>query len=124
MARPRKEIDQKTFEKLCALQCTKEEICDFLDVTEKTLNGWCKREYGEGFSLVFSKKRNKGKVSLRRTQWKLAEKNATMAIFLGKQYLGQSDKQEVHIAEHDTDDGFIAALNGTAKEDWNDGDGE
>ena len=27
-------------------------------------------------------------------QWKLAEKNATMAIFLGKNYLGQRDSIE------------------------------
>lgn len=30
MGRPRKEIDQKQFESLCALQCTKVEICAFL----------------------------------------------------------------------------------------------
>ena len=30
-------------------------------------------------------------MSLRRTQFKLAEKNPTMAIWLGKQYLGQRD---------------------------------
>ena len=36
-----------------------------------------------------------GKASLRRTQFKIAEKgNANMAIFLGKQYLGQTDKAE------------------------------
>ena len=34
-------------------------------------------------------------MSLRRTQFKLAEKNPTMAIFLGKQYLGQRDNIEV-----------------------------
>jgi hypothetical protein len=33
-----------------------------------------------------------GLTSLRRTQFRLAEKNAAMAIFLGKNYLGQSDK--------------------------------
>ena len=32
MARPLKEISQKDFEKLCGLQCTKEEICGFFDV--------------------------------------------------------------------------------------------
>lgn len=34
MARPRKEIDQKNFESLCGLQCTKEEICGCFDVTD------------------------------------------------------------------------------------------
>lgn len=95
MARPKKNIDQKLFENLCGLQCTKEEICEALEVTGKTLDRWCNETYSEGFSQVFSKKRNKGKISLRRNQFKLAEKNATMAIWLGKQYLGQRDEQYI-----------------------------
>ena len=92
MARPKKKISQKQFESLCAIQCTKEEICHVLGVTEKTLNNWCKETYGVGFSLVFSKKRALGKASLRRNQWKLAEKgNSTMQIWLGKQILKQSE---------------------------------
>lgn len=68
------------------------------------------------FSDVFNLKRSAGKVSLRRSQFKMAETNPTMAIWLGKQYLGQRDnmRQEVKI----TDDGFLAALAATAKEDW------
>lgn len=95
MARPRKEIDQKNFESLCGLQCTLEEICGFFDVTDKTLDSWCKRTYGHSFSEVFRQKRGAGKISLRRAQFRLAEKNANMAIWLGKQYLGQKD--EVHM---------------------------
>lgn len=91
MARPLKEIDKKQFENLCGLQCTKEEICGWFDVTDKTLENWCKRTYKAGFSEVFRQKRGLGKISLRRHQWRLAEKNANMAIWLGKQYLGQSD---------------------------------
>ncbi len=91
MARPRKEIDQKQFESLCGLQCTKEEICGFFNVSEKTLNSWCKRTYKQGFSLVFQQKRGKGKISLRRSQFRLAEENSTMAIWLGKQYLNQRE---------------------------------
>lgn len=96
MARPRKEIDQNNFENLCGLQCTKEEICSFFDVTDKTLERWCKRTYKAGFSEVFRQKRGKGKISLRRNQFRLAEKNANMAIWLGKQYLGQVDKIETN----------------------------
>ena len=33
-----------------------------------------------------------GFISLRRKQFELAEKSPAMAIFLGKQYLGQTDK--------------------------------
>lgn len=89
--RPKKEIAQDQFEKLCGLQCTLEEICGWFDVTDKTLDRWCKETYGESFSEVFAKKREAGKISLRRSQWRLAEKSAAMAIFLGKNYLGQKD---------------------------------
>lgn len=93
--RPKKQIDQKQFENLCKLQCTEEEICSFFDVTDKTLARWCNETYGgKKFSEVFREKRELGKISLRRKQWQLAEKNATMAIFLGKQFLGQTDKVE------------------------------
>ncbi len=91
MARPLKKIDQKAFEKLCGLQCTLEEICGYFDVTDKTLRSWCRRTYGRGFSEVFSQKRGNGKISLRRCQFRLAEKNANMAIWLGKQYLDQRE---------------------------------
>ena len=91
MARPLTEIDKKQFENLCGLQCTKEEICGFFEVTDKTLENWCRRTYNAGFSEVFRQKRGKGKISLRRSQFRLAEKNANMAIWLGKQYLGQRD---------------------------------
>ena len=93
-------IDKRQFENLCGLQCTLLEICDFFDVEDDTLNSWCKKTYGTTFSEVFKRKRGKGQISLRRMQWKLAEKNAAMAIFLGKQYLGQKDKIEY------TDDGM------------------
>lgn len=91
MGRPQKEIDQTQFEKLCGLQCTKEEIAGWFDCSEDTIENWCHKTYDESFSAVFSKKREAGKISLRRSQWRLAEKSAAMAIFLGKNYLGQSD---------------------------------
>lgn len=34
---------------------------------------------------------------MRRSQWRLAEKNANMAIWLGKQYLDQKDIVEQNI---------------------------
>ena len=93
--RPKKEIDKKTFEGLCGIQCTKSEVCAVIGVTDKTLEKWCREEYGMGFSDVFAEKREIGKVSLRRMQMRLAEKNASMAIFLGKNYLGQKDTADV-----------------------------
>lgn len=117
MARPRKEIDKKQFEGLCQLQCTQEEMCGFFDVDDVTLNSWCKRTYKMRFSEVFKLKRGTGRISLRRNQWRLAETNAAMAIFLGKQYLGQSDNPVVD-QDNVEDDGFLKALSGSAADDW------
>jgi len=89
--RPRKEIDKRQFEALCSIQCNKEEICSVLDCGEKTLTAWCEREYGVGFCDIYKIKSAGGKASLRRYQFELAKRNASMAIFLGKQYLGQKD---------------------------------
>ena len=94
-------INQSTFENLCGIQCTEDEISSVLSISPDTLNRWCKQTYGKNFADVFKEKRGLGKVSLRRTQWKLAEKNVTMAIWLGKQYLGQRDSfpDEVNYTE-------------------------
>lgn len=117
MGRPKKEIDKKQFENLCGLQCTLEEICGWFGVTDKTLDSWCKRTYHASFSEVFKQKRGLGKISLRRSQWRLAEKSATMAIWLGKQYLGQRDQVDVNMPGNAVkDDALSASLRELAKE--------
>ena len=82
---------KEQFEKLCYMLCTEAEICSFFDVTDKTLSGWCKRVYGCGFSDAYKKYSAGGYISIRRNQLELSKKSAAMAIWLGKQYLGQRD---------------------------------
>ena len=99
--RPTKDFDKKAFMDLVGLGCTQEEICWFFrDEDGKvanidTLTRWCKREFGVTFQEYF---RQNGcmalKIKLRRNQFKLSEKNAAMAIFLGKNYLNQKDSVE------------------------------
>lgn len=114
--RPKKMIDQKMFETLCGIQCTKDEICDVLDIDEKTLTRWCKDTYKMGFSDIHKKKSAVGKMSLRRSQFKLAEKSAVMAIFLGKNYLGQKDTIEQNFEDKDgIINDLIGALNNAKK---------
>ena len=48
--------------------------------------------YGGTFEEVYARFADVGLVSLRRSQFALAKKSASMAIFLGKNYLGQSDR--------------------------------
>lgn len=91
--RPRKEIDQHTFERLCEVQATLEEIAHVLNVSEDTIERWCKRTYELGFADTYKKFSAWGKTSLRRYQFEAAKKgNPTIQIWLGKQYLGQTDK--------------------------------
>lgn len=100
MGRPQVNIDRETFEKLCVLQCTKQDIANWFECSEDTIERWCKREYNQSFAVTFAQKREKGKVSLRRMQWQSAEHGSvTMQIFLGKQYLGQKDHQEIAVSD-------------------------
>lgn len=97
--RPRIEINNEQFKKLCELHCTKEEIAGFFNCTEETIDNYCKREHGESFLVVFKKLSAGGKMSLRRYQFELAKHNASMAIFLGKNLLGQTDNTEINQSE-------------------------
>lgn len=99
--RPKIEFDTKAFVDLVGLGCTQEEICwYFRDETGKpanidTLTRWCKRTFGMTFQEYFKQNGFMAlKIKLRRNQFKLSEKSAAMAIFLGKQYLGQRDVVE------------------------------
>ncbi len=75
------------------IQCTTKETAAFLRVAENTLLTFLK-ENPEARD-AYEAGKNFGRLSLRRKQFRLADTNAAMAIFLGKNLLGQSDKQEI-----------------------------
>lgn len=121
--RPEVKIDKKIFENLCELWCTEREIAHAFGCSVDTLNKWCKKTYKNerGKSMTFSDVRLKyadaGKVSLRRYQMNLAKRDARMAIFLGKNELGQSDYVAAQRPVDDTkDDALSAALRELAQE--------
>lgn len=91
MGRPRIDINKDEFEKLCFMQCTKEEIAGFFNCSDDTIEKFCARTYNDTFTAIFKIKSQGGKISLRRSQFNLAKTSAAMAIWLGKQYLGQRD---------------------------------
>ena len=104
--RPHIEIDKDQFEKLCSLQCTKEDIAGWFNVSEDTIERFCGREYNENFAVVFSKKRVPGLISLRKAGFDLAKKNAAVHIFYAKNYLGMKDNYSID----SKDEGQLAAL--------------
>lgn len=99
--RPPIEFDKKLFSDLISIGCDEAEICwMFRDDTgkpasEDTLSRWCTRTYGMNFAEY--RKQNglmRLKIQLRKNQLELSKKSAAMAIFLGKNYLGQKDSVE------------------------------
>jgi hypothetical protein len=105
--RPHAVIDWETVDKLCMLHCKGEEIADIIKVDYDTLNLACKREKKKGFTDYYKEKSSTGKLSLRRRQYTAAvdEGNTTMLIWLGKQWLGQTDKKEF---DHTSSDGSMS----------------
>lgn len=85
------EVGEEIVRKLAAVMCTEEEIACVLDVTVEVLHN---RLNNSTFLECYKKGKEEGKASLRRTQFEIAKKNATMAIWLGKQYLAQKDSAE------------------------------
>lgn len=100
-------------EKLAGLQCTHAEMAAWFGCSTKTIQ----RHLKEDGTLAEAVDRGQGKglISLRRTQFRLSEKNAAMAIFLGKQYLGQSDKQDVNHGAQDSLGALLDAVNGRTR---------
>ena len=96
---PRKVIDMNLLEKLALIQCTDGEISAVLGISVDTLSD--REKDTPAFADIIKKGRLEGRKSLRRAQWAVAlgdkenKPNPTMLIWLGKQYLGQTDKQEV-----------------------------
>ena len=106
MARPPKtwtDADVRQFKQLCAIFCTKAEICQVMDVDPKTLNKlidanlrgepWREnRRTRLTFEEAWRFYSAQGRASIRRKQFELAmEGDKTMLIWLGKQQLGQCD---------------------------------
>src|ERR1700681_1125040 len=84
--RPKKFVDLELVEKLAHIQCTYGEIASTLGVSVDTL------QRNKDFAVVYKRGAEGGRKSLRRMQFESANKgNIAMQIFLGKQYLGQSD---------------------------------
>lgn len=89
MARPEAQIDLIELEKLCGMQCTDEEIAAFLGVSTRTIE---RRRKVKQFSEIMDRAKAKGRVSVRRSLFRLAAAgNIAAAIFLAKNLLGYRD---------------------------------
>lgn len=86
--------------KYAKLQCTDAELAAFLGIRLHTLRSLKQKD--ERVRKAIEDGRALGRISLRRVQYRLATVNPSMAIHLGKVYLGQKD---VTRHEHTGEDG-------------------
>ena len=108
--RPKVEFNIDDFVKLCEMQCTRKEMAGFFDCDENTLDKWIKEQFGVTYNVVFDRYRSKGLLSLRRSQFQLSEKNVAMAIWLGKQYLGQKDIMTFNSLDEGEEDALTKSI--------------
>lgn len=93
------------------MQCTRKEMAGFFDCSEEGLDNWVKATFdGQTYSTVFERFRSKGLLSLRRSQFQLSEKNVAMAIWLGKQYLGQKDIMTFNALDDGEEDALTKSI--------------
>ena len=93
-----KTVNWVEFDKLCQIQCTLTELAAWFKCSEDTIENIVKREKGMKFSEYYQQNRGVGKIALRRRQFQAAmDGDRTMLVWLGKQYLEQSDKIEQRI---------------------------
>ena len=90
MAKP-KLIDPKKVRMLASFGCTHIEIGKYFQVDESTIRKRYTKEYEAGKSEML--------LNLRKAQWKNALEMGSNAllIFLGKNYLGQTDKNQLDL---------------------------
>ncbi len=91
------------------LQATAEEVAGSFHVSVETLNARIMDHFGMTFTDLRKRCVGQAKLSLRRFQFKQAEKSTTMAIWLGKQWLGQKD--DIQLVQAPNHDLIISLLN-------------
>jgi hypothetical protein len=88
-----KHLDLTLIEGLAQIHCTDGEIASIVGVSHDTFQR--RKQDNPEFAEMLDKARANGKASLRRIQWHGAQNgSAAMAIWLGKQLLGQKDRHD------------------------------
>jgi precorrin-4 methylase len=88
VGRPKANVDPRLVEQLASIGCSMKEIAAACNCSVDTLE--------RNFAEQITKGRENGKTRLRKKQIEVAlAGNVTMLIFLGKNMLGQADKQEI-----------------------------
>jgi hypothetical protein len=89
------DINLREMEQLYSLHCTNEEVAGWFRISARTLQ---KKLRLPEYADAMQNGKAKGSISLRRLQWRSAEKlNPSMLQFLGKQILAQREVQPLEL---------------------------
>lgn len=118
--RKKYDIDWKVVDHFLTCGCTGTQVAAKIGIGPDCLYFRVKEEFGVDFSAYRQQKRSAGETLVKEAQFDEAvrKRNTSMLIWVGKQMLGQSEKQEV------THDGKvpvqIVSYNGKKLEPWTD----
>jgi hypothetical protein len=89
-------IELGELEKLCAMHCSDEDLAGWFHVSPRTIQN---RKKQAKFAEAMAAGRARGCIAVRREQVKILERgNAAMAIWLGRQWLGQKDVTPIEVS--------------------------
>lgn len=100
MGRPKIDIDWEEVGQLLIEGCKSVDIAHQLGIRDITLYDRCEKDLGIKYTEFSQEKRSKGDNLLRSVQFRTAmEGNTTMQVWLGKNRLGQKDKEQLDLAQ-------------------------
>ena len=88
------QIDWKKIDTMLGDLCSSIEVASALKISTEELNKAVMKKYRIDMDTYAKQKQADTLHKMRTSQKQLAETNATMSIWLGKQYLGQRDRKE------------------------------
>lgn len=102
MGRPKAPIDWDKCGKLLEAGCDGVQCAAFFGIDDNTLYNRAKEDLNISFSDFLRQNRHKGDALIHAKQFECAleDKDKAMLIWLGKQRLGQRDKQEIDQTNH------------------------
>lgn len=118
--KPRHNIDWERVDHFLTCGCSGTQTASKLGIHPETLYNNVVKKFGVGFQEYMRSKRECGEVLVKEAQFDEAvrKRNTSMLIWVGKQLLGQSEKQEV---KHEGQVPIqVVSYNGKKLEPWKD----
>jgi AraC-like DNA-binding protein len=98
IGRPKKELDWKVLDSILQFGATLIDCAEMCEMSDDSIQRRIKDEYGCTFTEYRNRKMSRMRVKLLQKQYESAMAgNTALLIWLGKQHLGQSDKNDISV---------------------------